>query len=238
MWNVGIYERRQCPPEFVDRLVSLGGLNRFGEPNWRVVWGQSETEQVGGTWEVPKPGTHFIVNPKGELVEQQNTMEIAEMREVLKYEGQACWVLERWFPPENYGTEFQWYLENADPKGSGLSILGRYPDEGYYETCQRLITGDGRAVELNDAVLDYYVPMILKTHETTDAQRKAVRTAVREEEERKEHERKVQMYVDAVPDTRVKSFSGQKSKKSWLDKGEEKISRTPWKKGPKSFGQL
>lgn len=238
MWTLGIYERRQCPPEFVDRLIALGGLNRFGEPNWRVVWGQSEIEIVGGTWDVPKPGTHFIVNPKGELQEMPNTMEVAEMREVLKYEGQACWVLERWFPPENYGTEFQWYTENADPKGSGLSLLGKYPDEGYYETCQRLITSEGRAVELNDAVLDYYVPMILKTHETTDAERKAARNKLREEEAEKEHARKVQMYVDAAPDSRPKSFSGQGSKKSWEEKGEDRVSKTPWKKGPKSFGQL
>lgn len=238
MWTMGTYERRGCPPEFVDRLIQIGGLNRFGEPNWRVVWGQTEIEVVGGTWEVPKPGTHFIVNPKGELVEQQNTMDVPEMREVLKYEGQACWVLERWFPPENYGTEHQWYQENADPKGSGLSLLGRYPDEGYYEHCEKFITNDGRAVELNDEVLNYYVPMILKTHETTDAERKAARTAIREKEKQQEYDKKIDMYLNAAPDTRIKSFSGQGSKKSWVDKGEEKISKTPWKKGPKSFGQL
>jgi hypothetical protein len=238
MWSLGVYERRVCPQEFIDRLIDLGGLNRFGEPNWRVVWGQTELEQVGGTWEVPKPGTHFIVNPKGELVEQPNTMQVAEMRDVLKYEGQACWVLERWFPPENYGTEFQWYADNEDPQGSGLSLLGRYPDEGYYECCQRLITNEGRAVELNDAVLDYYVPMILKTHETTEWERRAARNKLREEEAEKEHARKVQMYVDAAPDSRPKSFTGQKSLKTWEERGEDRVSKTPWEKGPKSFGQL
>jgi hypothetical protein len=230
-------ERRQCPQEFVDRLIDLGGLNRFGNPNWRVVWGQSEIEIVGGTWQVPKPGTHLTVSPKGELIQVPNTMEIAEMRHVLKYEGQACWVLERYFPPENYGTEHQWYEENKDQK-SGLCLLGPYPDEGYYECCQRLVTNDGRAVELNDAVLDYFVPMILKTHETTEWERRAAREAYREEKARKEHERKVQMYVDAAPFGGPKSFHGQSNKTSLMDRGEEKISKTPWKKGPKSFGQL
>ena len=40
------------PSESVaQRLAACGGRNRFGEPNYRAVWGWSRLGWVGGKWE-------------------------------------------------------------------------------------------------------------------------------------------------------------------------------------------
>jgi len=212
MWSVTGMDRRLCPPEYQSRISELGGLNKFGEPNWRVVWGQTQTERVGGLWEYGD-GT-----------------KVAEMRDVLRYDGAAVWALERWFPPENYGTEWQWYRENADPK-SGLPLLGGYPDQGEYEPCIR-IHG-----ELNDYVIDSFIQLILKTHETTAKQRQIAVRDYRLKIEQEDHDRKVEMYIEKVPAyTGPVSYAGQRIKTARVDRAG--VAREVLRKMSPSFGQV
>ena len=213
MWSITGQERRVCPPEYQSRIREIGGINRFGEPNWRVVWGQTQTERVGGLWEEPD-GTKF-----------------EEMRDILRYDGQPCWALERWFPPENYGSEWRWYMENADPNGpTHLPLLGGYPDCGDYEPCKRL------SCELNDNVIDFLIMMILKTHETTAIERQIAIRDYRAREQQEEHDRKVERYVEACPAySEAVAYAGQKNHTARIDR--IGLSRDILKNMP-NFGQI
>jgi hypothetical protein len=80
------------------------GLNPYGEPIWRVVWGESVFYQAG--------------TPGGDL-------------QWLPTYGIPVWVLEKWLPAEKFaGTRQQWEL---DERASGIR-LGTYPSQGEYAT--------------------------------------------------------------------------------------------------------
>jgi hypothetical protein len=162
-------EQYHCPPEFTDRLSRVGGLNRYGLPNFRIVWGQSWTVRRGGTWE-QDDGTYF----RG-------------YRDVLE-DGRPCWILKKWNPPEVYGTPAIWFIENYEAS-TGLQILGDYPWRGQYETVQPFVWRgmvNGRMVvermPLNSMILNMVVPIILKCKEVSFLQKKA---AIQEMDERK-----------------------------------------------------
>ena len=204
-------EQYSCPPEFQERLTRVGGLNRYGQPNFIIVWGQSWTVRRGGTWE-QDDGTYF----RG-------------YRDVVE-DGRPCWILKKWNAPELYGSPMLWFLQNreesaageppwmetlrvmakhsraaeemlervkadrvsnAEPN-SGLQILGDFPWRGCYETIQPLVWKglvNGRMViermPLNSMLLDLVVPVILKSQEATFLQKKA---ALQEMESRKDRD--------------------------------------------------
>lgn len=235
MWTIPKHERRLCPPEYHSRLRDIAGMNRFGGNNFRIVWGQTEREIVGGTWQMPTGKTKLRLKPDGQLGLLPEVYEIAEMRYILKYDGKPCWFLERWFPPENYGTEFQWFRENTDPK-SGLPLLGPYPDAGYYECCMPLTRSTGEAIELNDYVIDALVPLILRTHETTEWERRAARNALREKQAQADHDRRVQLYIDKVPVGGPISYAGQINRTSRVAR--VNLGSKLLRGLPKKFGQI
>ena len=202
-------EQYKCPAEFQDRLTRIGGINRYGEPNFIIVWGQSWTVRRGGTWE-QDDGTYF----RG-------------YRDVLE-DGRPCWILKKWNAPEIYGSPMLWFLQNREEStavnppwletlrvmsehsregaemlkrvesemesrtgpDSGLQILGDFPWRGCYETVQPFVWKglvNGRMVvesmPLNSMILDLVVPIILKAKEATFLQKKI---AIQEMEARKD----------------------------------------------------
>lgn len=48
MWATTGHERRKCPQYFQRKLTAVGGTNRFGGPNFDIVWGQTATTTVDG----------------------------------------------------------------------------------------------------------------------------------------------------------------------------------------------
>lgn len=115
-------------------LHSIGGSNPYGEPKFRLVWSQTRTEITGGIWEKPD-GTKQ-----------------AEMRTVLKYGLDPCWVLEKWIAPD-CGPE-QWRRTNEI--APDVSLLGPYPSRGTYESCYEF------QFEPKYRTLALLVPLILK----------------------------------------------------------------------------
>jgi len=43
LWQITKAERLTCPPEFQSCLTDIFGVNVFGEPNFKILWGQTET---------------------------------------------------------------------------------------------------------------------------------------------------------------------------------------------------
>lgn len=161
----------KCPPEFQARLTRVGGINRYGEPNFLLVWGESYTVRRGGVWE-QDDGTYF----RG-------------YRDVVE-DGRPCWVLKQWKPPEIYGTPGMYFLENRD-EATGLQILGDYPWRGRYETLQPLVWRglvNGRMVvehmPLNSMLLDLVIPIAIRAKGVTIAQKKAALDLMEEKKNR------------------------------------------------------
>ncbi len=138
-----IRETHQPPVSVARRLAIAGGCNRFGEANYRACWGWSRLSWVGGKWEDR--------NAAGELLR-----EVAELRYVPKYAPHDRWHIERWVPPEAYGSPREWYaqtIERAD--GRSIPALGPYPDRGEYEHCFTLETPGGDFVQLTPTAAEY-----------------------------------------------------------------------------------
>lgn len=104
------------PDWATERINALGGLNRYGKPNWMIVWGGSRTQKVGGVFKDVINGLVY---------------DVPEVRELLKYHPER-WHLERWIAPEKYGTCEQWYESTWDSVAN-LHTCGDYPAEGDYE---------------------------------------------------------------------------------------------------------
>lgn len=109
-------ERREvniCPENYAERLRFIGGENRYGDPNFKLVWAQYETFIAGGIWSVDEQ--YY----KG-------------YRRLLLGSGEPCWTLLQWHDAIEYGTPESYYVQHYDNE-SGLQLLGEYPYSGRYE---------------------------------------------------------------------------------------------------------
>jgi hypothetical protein len=137
-----IREQHEPSPVVARRLEIAGGRNRLGEANYRAVWGWSRLAWVGGKWEDR--------NPAGEL-----RRECVELRRVPKYAPHDRWHIERWLPPESYGSPRDWYahtIERAD--GVSMPALGPYPERGEYQHTFTLQGPHGEFVQLTATVAE------------------------------------------------------------------------------------
>jgi hypothetical protein len=117
MITVGLREQHEFPKEYQQRLTQAGGLNRFGDPLFRGVWGWSRLD-----WLYSAKTRTYSLAPK--------------------YITRASrWYIEQWLPPEKYGTPATWYNLQTD-KIDGLSydLLGPYPTRGDHECLLMLET--------------------------------------------------------------------------------------------------
>ena len=132
-------ETHQAPAEVARELLLAGGANRFGEPNYRAVWGWSRLDWIGGKWEDR--------GADGSLVR-----EVVELRREPKYLPHDRWHIERWMPPESYGSPEQWWAETLEFElGRSVAALGPYPSRGDYEHCITLQGPGGEFVQLTPA---------------------------------------------------------------------------------------
>ncbi len=166
-------ETKRASDKIQERVARAGGANRYGEPNFRVVWGWSRLTWIGGRW-TDRDASGNVVR------------EAVELREVPKYVPHDRWHIERWMPPESYGSPAEWRARNVELDG-GISIpaLGPYPSRGEYEHCFTLAGLRGEFVPLDSAACDEIVRAIEWARaQPVSAQRAAIdaREARREQE--------------------------------------------------------
>jgi hypothetical protein len=127
-----IIEKREVPAWVEHIITNRGGLNPFGKPNFRVIWGGNRTYLVGGMFKnvvtYKDTGNEFEHLAPIELA---IVTEVAEMRTLLRYHP-FRWHLERWCGPELYGSPEEWYRNTWDSEAK-LHVMGDYPTEGDYE---------------------------------------------------------------------------------------------------------
>jgi hypothetical protein len=147
-------ETHETPADVALVLRLAGGLNRYGEPNYRAVWGGNRLDFVGGKWE-----DH---DKDGNLVR-----EVIEVRRVPKY-PQNRWHVERWMPPETYGGPALWALQTMEAvDGQFVPALGPYPSRGDYELAFTLETSTGAFVQLTPMIARAFVACLETSREET-----------------------------------------------------------------------
>ena len=168
-----VRETHEAPEAVARRLEIAGGVNRFGEANYRAVWGWSRLGWIGGKWEDR--------DAEGALVR-----EVVELRRAPKYTPHDRWHIERWLPPEAYGSPREWYAQTVErTDGVSLPALGPYPWRGEYEHCFTLAGPVGEFVQLTPTVAEFVARAIERGRHAPRALRRA---AIEERERRAERE--------------------------------------------------
>jgi hypothetical protein len=138
-----VRETHDTPEAVAHRLARAGGVNRYGESNYRAVWGWNRLAWIGGKFEDR--------DEQGALLRER-----IELRLEPKYPAVNRWHIERWLPPEIYGSPRGWYAQTIE-RDNGISIpaLGPYPSRGEYEHCFTLESPCGEFIQLTPTVAEH-----------------------------------------------------------------------------------
>ncbi len=166
-------ETHETPAAIEQRVSRAGGTNLYGEPNFRVVWGGSRLAWIGGKW--------TDCDAHG-----NKAREAIELRRVPKYLPVDRWHIERWRPPESYGSPEQWYAQTTEIEdGIRVAALGPYPSRGEYEHCHTLQNAAGEFMPLTAAACDWIVRAVEWARRQP---RRELRGAIASREARSEHD--------------------------------------------------
>jgi hypothetical protein len=136
-------ELHEAPESVARRLEIAGGVNRYEEANYRVVWGWNRLAWIGGKFE-DRDG-------EGNLLR-----EVVELRREPKYTALNRWHVERWVPAQAYGSPREWYAQTTETaNGLRVPALGPYPERGEYEHCFTLQGPRGEFVQLTPAIVEH-----------------------------------------------------------------------------------
>jgi hypothetical protein len=186
-------ESRECPQEYRDFLLRIGGKNPYGRPNFRLIWGESATDKIWGQLDGGYCGQHIK----------------------LRYRGTSQWILELWKPPEVFGTPEQWYAESYDPI-SGYHVCGDYPFQGDY--CHHT-----RLNALNFRILEELIPKIDAARGMTFFQRKKLIQAEMEAEKRESRRIIADAYRNATPAFGGVAGTYESNRERWTRKYQHKM---------------
>lgn len=180
-------ETHEAPSSLQLQLAVAGGLNRFGESNFRAVWGWSRLTWIGGKW--------TDMDAHGNV-----TRELVELRQVPKYFPFERWHIERWVPPESYGSPRRWYAQTIE-RESGISIpaLGPYPRRGDYEYCFTLQGARGEFIPLTPGACEFIIRAVEFARMQPQEKRRAALTHREEHRERAWDLRSDAILQDAMP---------------------------------------
>jgi hypothetical protein len=185
-------ETHETPDAVAHRLMRAGGINRSGEANYRAVWGWNRLAWIGGKFEDR--------DEHGALLRER-----VELRQEPKYPAVNRWHIERWLPPETYGSPRTWYAQTIE-RENGISIpaLGPYPSRGEYEHCFTLESTRGEFLQLTPTIAEHIARAIEFSRKFTRAK---TRSRLYEREQRTE--RKYDQWAFDVMDDAVPAFHKQ-----------------------------
>lgn len=190
MSSIQILEHFDLTPalEVEDACIRAGGLNRFGEPNYRLVWGWRALELRGGE--------HTDYDEDGYPI-----------RTELRYEWCPRYApknnrfhLQVWQPPEFYGSPDDWYESTeAYIRGQRIARLGDYPKRGDYEL---VATMEGPKGEYVPPVASAVADMIRLHQRLRHRKRDEIRHGIESETEQKDR-RRTNKYHDILDSNAV-----------------------------------
>lgn len=165
---------RTCPPHIQARVARAGGHNRYGWPNFRVVWGWDRLTWLGGKWE---DWEHDSKGRPTYLIR-----ECYEYRQMPKYDEWDRWHVEKWMPPEFFVSPEYWaakYTEQT-PDGRRFLELGAFPHQGDYEHCFTIQNPDTSYLDLTPNVADYIVRAVERSRYLVNKDQSKNLEAIRE----------------------------------------------------------
>lgn len=150
------------------------GRNKFGDPNYRIAWAQTEVQRMGFT--------RFT----------DRDLEKSGYQERYKGSPTPCWMILRWKDPINYGSPALFY-QNTYVDSWDVYFMGEYPWKGRYEILYMMCSKefkDGKliitALPLNHTFIDKIIPLLIESQYLTDHERKAAKQLAKEFEHKKE----------------------------------------------------
>lgn len=206
-WLIPGTEKRYPPQEYVDHVNAIGGMNRFGGPNFRLVWGQNETMTVWGVDANGKTGRHIIP----------------------KHSNIPAWFIDVWKAPECYGTPELWYALTWDWEVDAPKI-GEFPYTGAYELApfnlfSRRFEGNAMIVDampLSHFIIDLIIPNLLKEKDATYLQRKtAIQNRMLAERQRAA-QTAFDCYLAAAPAFHGAAGTHESNRERWMQRIKEK----------------
>jgi len=166
MWTVGLTERHETPEDFQQILTDIYGVTRYGDPIYRVIWGQSEFRRVS--------------KPEGGYENQSIGGNL------------ASWLVQRWVPPEKWGSRNLFSIINKDPANNQL--LFPYPEFGSYETIHNLGPG-----QLNYGIFHSLMPFLEEISYLSEAEIKAYKERQKFLDNKKDVEMIADRLMDSLP---------------------------------------
>lgn len=187
------WERPSKPSDFDEKLKEIGGVNRHGQPNLRLVWGcEAKSDTLEGDhlkyfcgysptkvagYRYTKDGqVHFVTNIDNL---DPSIMVFPEVRQ--EAVGLPRWVIEKWVSPEE--LERRGRFKSRFAEGDIAPTLREFPREGVYEPFFIVQTEDGKYRKLDAAVLDF-VKLRLWYDAKPFAEREVDRALLLEKEEK------------------------------------------------------
>jgi hypothetical protein len=154
-------ETHETPESVARTLLLAGGVNRFGEANYRAIWGWNRLGWIGGKFE--ERDEHGIL-----------LREVVELRQEPKYPTAVNrWHIEKWLPPETYGSPRMWWAQTMErANGESIPALGPYPARGEYEHAFTLEGPKGEFVQLTTTVAERIARAIEYSRNFTRSKRK------------------------------------------------------------------
>lgn len=139
--RIDIFPGGEAPAEYRKAIAQAGGLNPYGEPNFRLTLAEKTRWYQGGEWhEWPKGAAlknrgGMFVDVDGRMVKappDKPIRVVCEMRWELRYPTLKGWIFQEWFPAHRYGDPNEWSTYTV-PGHKELCRLGPYPTRGDYE---------------------------------------------------------------------------------------------------------
>jgi hypothetical protein len=165
-------ETRQCPPEFQARVTRMFGVNQFGDPRYKIVWGASQFIRMG---DIARDGT-------------------AGYRDEYQLDGKPGWHIMRWYPASHYGSPALYYMDSFMPS-TGLYATAEYPWRGRYESIlslnsKEMVGGKLKItfLPLSHFMIDTLIPLILYVNRMSDEERAEIKAKNEACEKKKELE--------------------------------------------------
>jgi hypothetical protein len=189
-------ETHDAPAVIQERVTQAGGINCYGEANFRVVWGGSRLTWIGGRWTDRDQNGNIL-------------RETIETRRVPKYLPLNRWHIERWAPRESYGSPEQWFEQTTEVEdGIRIAALGPYPSRGEYEHCFTLESTSREFIPLTPAACDWIVRAIEWSRRQPRRERRGA-IAAREARRARDWDRDADALLDdAAPAFHGASFVG------------------------------
>ncbi len=180
-------ETHDTPSGIAERLARAGCANRFGEPNFRAIWGWNRLAWIGGLFEDR--------DADGTLLR-----EVPALRLEPKYPQVNRWHIERWVSPEAYGSPRFWHHQTLETCGAqAIPALGPYPSRGDYEHVFTLESPRGEFVQLTPTIAERIALAIVFAAHAPRASRRRALDAQHQRAERDYNSFAWDVLDDAVP---------------------------------------